>query len=396
VYNSYAEWRLLSVSEFQILRPILEATPNISKKEIDELRRTVNATNYEHGTDRKTPLPRKSRPYRLSAQGKVFAVISLKASEAYSLIELEQVFLSSENGEQSQVWGCILNFCFADAVKNGVSLALRFRSGIGSNSSVPPAVRQIARSLGIDLREDVPGLIAPDESEGLYFALQNVSAESGATIRVLAERSYFSLARVGSLVSSGNWSLLELDLFTRNCSFPDVLLSVSPAMSERHLFSHAVSAAATAKMASVFQRALGVDQELAVSDLLPKASPTTAGFGVQYEGVLNSPAALSWFTETMSNSKPTLIGRFVTFFRSRDLAGIRRCFISDLEAAESQALPTYLVYSLDFNELSHDEHVWALQTAEERKIGIGICPIANDQLFLEVFDQVERARSIRP
>lgn len=364
---------------------------------------------YEHGTDKKTPRGNVYRPYRLTIDGVIAAIIVMRASEAFNVCEID-VFLTVElpGLEEGATTRAALQFALADAVRNGGSMALCFTETC-CDRGVPARVRAVAASLGVPLEFAERGAVAPSEARELYLRLSGLGAAALNQARDLSRRGHFSPERLAYLVSSGAWPVREAEMILLACPHPALLLGDAVFPESRHLHAIAVAFGRTAILAGLFDRSLRYVRPAADETGLVEERR-------YYQRIPNRtiPDRLAWLHGPLPTTRtwagwtphPSVIlahkkGQLLLAIpRPRAREEIRRFLRQDLDSARAAAnaapgVVAVLLYSSELLELSAEERLEAWQAGQRRGVQVLACPENLAALDAEVDARMNAGRRLR-
>jgi hypothetical protein len=240
----------------------IPAEPNEIQQGIRQLQYRVTKherrTRFEHrgksGLVSKIPRAHVWRSYRFSQGPALLGIVSIKASEAFNLTEVD-VFLSVQIPQlpSTEVTRQMLLFIFTDAVRCGTSLAVRMTDKC-NNGKIPRAIHQLADQHGVVLSHANSGAISPEESRELYLKLCNFSAEAESKIRSLYTAGTVSPERICYLTCAGIWTKIETEFLLANAPQPELLLGKNPETVGGLRYSQAMYSARSALIADTIYR----------------------------------------------------------------------------------------------------------------------------------------------
>jgi len=434
--ESPAQWRLFSprdfdqtLSRWQLSRGVslglwdLDDTQpaghppqnHIHERAIDTLRQTltrlqahVRALTFEHGTEQKVPRAHVYRPYRLTLDGTLVAAIVLRASEAFNLCEVD-VFLTTELSglERLDVTRAALLFAFSDAAQHAGSMAVQFTQAC-SPSGVPPHVRELAGRAGVTLKHADAGTLDPDEVRELYLRWTGLSEAAQASVRLLAQRGFFSIERICYLIALDLWPVSEVDMVLQCSPYPDLILGGGLDLADRHLSAHALAHARAAVMSGYLGRALRYLQPaLASRDFVERRHYRAVDRRLIADqlsvihGPFSEAVELAGWSPLDDDVLPIARGGAVaSFLRPRPLEEIRVFLRQDIQSIQAtrtidSSLAALLVYPGDYRRLSSEERREADQFARQYGVWLAVCPETVAGLNAEVLRRQRLGRAIR-
>lgn len=385
------------------------------KKTLQQLRSHLRDQQFEHGQEGKIARAHLYRPYRLSLEGKLLAIIVLRASEAYNLCEID-IFITTELQGVSflEVTRAALLFAFSDAAKNAGSMAVQFTKNCAS-SGVPRPVRLLAKKIGVELAHADQGTLSPQEVREMYLRLCGFSEATQARIRDFANRRFFSIERICYLVTRGLWPVNEASIVLLCAPFPDLILGAGVDVTNRHLSAHSMALASTAVLRGILDRALRYIPPLPNEKKFTEQKRYhlfSSRLDVDQLSVHNGPLPeeihlSGWApigTSTFLFSEGTTL---IAFLRSRPKEEIRVFLKHDIEQAKiagvkskstglrNEKINILLVYASDFLQIPKDDRIEANQFAKQLGVNIIVCPESVADLETEVRRRQRIGRSVR-
>lgn len=246
-----ADWRLFTQQDYnhsgisQLLQPPagdeahanerasrVLASPDETIQAVRQIRYRVTQqkrrSKFEHGggSGAASKIPRAHiwRTYRFSEGETLLGILSIKASEAFNLIEVD-VFLATEFPDlpADEVTRQMLLFIFCDAVRCGTSLAVRMTEKSFAGR-VPDTICSVAARHGVELNHADQGAISPEESRELFLKLCQFSSTAEERIRSLHTTADVSPERICYLMCAGIWTRTEIEFLMADSPLPEVLL----------------------------------------------------------------------------------------------------------------------------------------------------------------------------
>ena len=176
------QWRLLTQRDFETtlgrlttseskgtfhdsskeLRQTSATSLPFSNETLRQLRRHIQSIKYEHGQEGKIPRANTYRPYRLSIEGQLAAIVVLRASEAFNLCEVD-TFITVEIGGLAplETTRAALLFAFTEAAKNSASLTVQFTKTCAPHG-LSDDIRRLAEAEGLPIIEADQGTLTPN------------------------------------------------------------------------------------------------------------------------------------------------------------------------------------------------------------------------------------------
>ncbi len=371
------------------------------------LRRHLRSLEFEHGEEGKIPRANTFRPYRLTLDGTLAAVIVLRASEAFNVCEID-VFLTTELPGLAPLepTRAALLFAFADAVKSSGSLAVQFTRACAPRG-LPRHVQAVAAQAGVRLRYADKAALSPDEVRELYLRLCGLPKEAQQRARELATRRFFSIERICQLVTTGVWPAGEATCVLLSCPFSDLVLGAGIDARHRLLAAHALVAAKTAILAGIFERALCyVEPQRRGDEVVERCQyyqiPHVFDphrLAVVY-GRTGVPLRLpGWSARGESPFVIPPQTQITGLLRARGRDEIRVFLRQDLEFAHAVARErqqmVLLIYPSDYLELSEGERVEAERLTSRLGVCLLACPESIAGLEAEAWRRQRVGRTIR-
>lgn len=442
-FESEAKWRLLTRRDFTIaFAPELKRGIQLDVPGEQTIASGLNATaiqaqasirrvsdhisrglEFEHGTDRKTPRGNVYRPYRLTVDETILAIIVLRASEAFRLCEID-VFLTTDipGIGRGVTTRAALLFALSDAVRNGGSMAVQFTKDC-CGGAVPPGIVDVARGVGVSLGSAAQGAISPDEARQLYLRLTGLSVEARKRALDLSRRGFFSPERLAFLIATGAWPAAEAEMLLLACPYPELLLGAGALPESRYLYSFALAHARTAVLGGIIHRALRYHDRRAddATTVGARSSRTDEGALVIDARPLHlnircevMPATMGWIHGPLSQDRvwelwsadpPALTthraGQTILVLpRPRGPQEARLFLAQDIDAAQTAGKAAraraILAYPADFLDLERAERSEALKVAAARGVDIVVCPETIAALDAEADRRLREGRKLRP
>ncbi|MCA9070276.1 MAG: hypothetical protein KDA84_15185, partial [Planctomycetaceae bacterium] len=201
-------------------------------------------TRFEHGgkTGLASKIPRAHiwRTYRLSLGESLLGVLSIKASEAFNLIELD-VFLATEFPQLGslEIARQMVLFLFADAVRCGTSLAIR-TTKYCCGGRIPACIQELAAANGVRLAHADAGAISPEEGKELFLKLSRFPPSVEKRIREIDNRGLLSSARICYLMAKQIWTRQEIECVLTHAPYPELVLGNKTGPNQGLLYSQAL------------------------------------------------------------------------------------------------------------------------------------------------------------
>jgi hypothetical protein len=401
--ETWGRWRLLTRGDLD--KGIDKAV--LPKATLRTLERHVGSLGFEHGNEGKIPRANTFRPYRLTVDGHVAAVIAFRASEAFNLCEVDALWtteLACLAPREATRAALLLAFC--DAVKNGGSMSVQF-SPECSPTGVPDEVRELAAQFDVELPHASRGALGPKEASELFLCVCGLSAEAREKVRDFSRRGFFSGARVAYLVAHGIWSSDEVADILLSSRYPELLLGGKTTATSRHLAAHASTLARSLILGNLLARALRYVTPQAGDSVLesklfahiPRLSmPERLA---SRHGPLPREVSLAGWDP--HGTKPLVLregSRVCVLPRARSPEAIRAFLRQDLEEARAvaeQTRDTVLVtYPADYLELAETERAEVEAAAKRRGAVVLSCPESVAALETETQRRLRSGRTVRP
>ncbi len=397
MFKLLGQWRLLTKRDMEESQASAGLISLIDEATLKILEEHVAQQNYEHGKEAKLPRANRFRAYRLTVGAEIAAVVVLKASEAYSVCEVD-LFLTGDirGAEQQSSSSATLLFALCDTVKNGGSPGVQFTKRCAPQG-LSDEVCLAGRNASVDFSHASAGVIRPEEGQKLLLALCGIRPETRKRVSEYADRRFFSAARIGFLVATGVWQPAEVEFLISCSPYPNLILGDEGAGDSRHLQAYAMSLATSCLLGSSFMRVLsrtGISeaplQKLAEPDVLAGA------MAYRYPRQTETRAVPHWSADPGAELPVPASHPLALLPRGRSTDEIRLRLDHDLkEAQEITDCKAILLYPSDFRRLRHREQKEARDLAASRRIQIGIGPRSLLNLEADVNERLFKGRNVR-
>ena len=377
---------------------------------VKSLEKHVGAIGFEHGCEGKIPRANTWRPYRLTCQDAVAAIVVLRASEAFNVCEID-VFLTAElPGLPSlEATRAALLLAFSDAAKNGGSMAIQFSQSVFPDG-VPRHVVMLASRYGVTLHNAERGTLSPMEVRNLFLKICGLTKDARKRVVDGMKRGFFSAERVCQLVSRGFWTALEANCVLLSSPYPELVFGTCAVASSRHLSAHGLIHTSAALLTGLFDRALCYrpptspdDKHLTERSEYLRIPSRLDGSNVAVtHGPMPQNARLPGWS--IDDDRPVAFRKGTSataLIRPRQCEEIRTFLIQDLEQLcelarrMSDQSSSVLVYPSDFRQLSAEERREADQAARKRKITILSSPVSAADLDADAWRRIQTGRTVR-